>query len=333
MSKLLEWLSALRSLRVLRRSLADRELEIRALRSNIETQAAQIGQLHRELPEHVQRLRTELSNQMAKLEAATDRMSNGLERAGAEAQALRARLDRVAPRFPPLPNLGSDDSAAWFYAGIEERFRGPRESIVQRLRSYLPFVERLRATAAPVRALDLGCGRGEWIELLRGEAVEATGVDENPVIVNACSGRGLPVVRADAFEHLRAQPDGTFDLITSFHVIEHLPTETAVAWLLEIRRVLRPGGMLILETPNAENLMVGASTFYCDPTHRHPVPAELLRFILEFARFDVVEILPLQPNEPMLDVASGEDWPPTLRELLGGPRDIGIVATAPVRDA
>jgi SAM-dependent methyltransferase len=330
MSKLLEWLSALRSLRVLRRSLADRELEIRSLRSNIETQAAQIGQLHRELPEHVHRLRTELSSQMAKLEAATDQMS---KRAGTEAQALHARLDRVAPRFPPLANLGSDDSAAWFYAGIEERFRGPRESIVQRLRIYLPFVEQLRATAAPVRALDLGCGRGEWIELLRGEAVEATGVDENPVIVNACVGRGLPVVRAEAFEYLRAQPEGAFDLVTSFHVIEHLPTETAVAWLLEIRRVLRPGGMLILETPNAENLMVGASTFYNDPTHRHPVPAELLRFIVEFARFDVVEILPLQPNEPMLDVARGEDWPPTLRELLGGPRDIGIVATAPSRNA
>ena len=348
------WFSVLRHLPSVRLALEQNERDVRALRDELAQfrHEADDGSqtLHRgqqtllstttALSEDIRRsnsalevLRGQVADAIDEQAGHATRLEQFDESVKRESQSLRARLDRVDPQFPPMPNLGSADNAAWFHAGIEETFRGPRETIVQRLRVYLPFVEPLRAAAVPVRALDLGCGRGEWIELLRGEGIEATGVDENPVIVDMCVKRSLPVVRADAFLHLRAQPDGAYDLVTSFHVIEHLPTETAVAWLLEIRRVLRPGGVLILETQNAKNLTVGASTFYYDPTHRHPIPAELLRYFVEFARFDVVEILPLQPDELVLEVAREEGWPPTLQKLLAGARDLGFVARVPPRDA
>jgi SAM-dependent methyltransferase len=161
---------------------------------------------------------------------------------------------------------------------------------------------------------------------MRCEGIAAVGVDENPVTVDRCLERKLDVTRADILEFLRAEADANYDLVTSFQVIEHLAPEALIELLLEARRVLRPGGILILETPNAANLNVAAFTFFHDPTHRQLLPAPLLRFIVEWARFEVVEILALQPDLALLDVATREGWPPTLQRLLSGPQDIGVIA-------
>jgi SAM-dependent methyltransferase len=384
MSKVLEWLSALRSLRFMRRSLADRQTEIVALRSDIERlrsdeagrmsqaraeSAEQIERLRTESMERIERLRTEstestsqlrgelsdnlhrlcadlsdnlhrlcadlserighLHDVQSRLQVVADHLTNGLERVDGEAHSLGLRMNRMAPDFPHLPNLTSGDSAGWFYASFEETFRGQREVIIERLRVYLPFLQTLRVTDSSLRAVDLGCGRGEWLELMRREGIAAVGVDENPVTVDRCLKRELHVTRADILEFLRAEADATYDLVTSFQVIEHLAPAAFIALLLEARRVLRPGGILILETPNPANLNVGAFTFHHDPTHRQPLPAPLLRFIVEWARFEVVEILTLQPDLALLDVATREGWPPTLQRLLSGPQDIGAIARAP----
>jgi O-antigen chain-terminating methyltransferase len=241
-----------------------------------------------------------------------------------DAMALRGRLDAIAPPFPSLPRLDSNGSAAWFHSNVEGAFRGSPDDIRKRLAVYLPHVRALQDR--PAQALDLGCGRGEWLDLLQGEGIVATGVDENEVSANRCIERGLQVVCADALMYMRGLADGTLSIVSAFHVVEHLATETLVAWLLEARRLLRSGGLLILETPNAENVVVGATTFHLDPTHRRPIPAELLRVIVGFAGFDVVEIVRLQADAALQEVAANEHWPPTLRNLLGGPRDIGLVA-------
>ena len=126
----------------------------------------------------------------------------------------------------------------------------------------------------------------------------------------------------DIRKGLKIQIDGV-----PFHVVEHLPTETMVRMLLEARRVLIPGGLLILETPNPDNVLVASNSFHLDPTHRRPIPAPLLRVIVEFAKFHVVEMLALQPDDAMREAALAERWPATLTRLLAGPRDLGIVAT------
>jgi hypothetical protein len=87
--------------------------------------------------------------------------------------------------------------------------------------------------------------------------------------------------------------------------------------------------LLLLETPNPDNVLVGSSSFYLDPTHRHPIPSPLLRLIVEFAKFDVIETLALQPDDAMRQIAETERWPATLARLVTGPRDTGIIAARP----
>ena len=157
----------------------------------------------------------------------------------------------------------------------------------------------------------------------------AIGVDANPVSVERCIAMGLQAVHADVIEYLRAEPSDSASLVTAFHLVEHLPVESLVAMLVEASRVLAPGGLLLVETPNADNLLVGASSFHLDPTHRHPIPAPLLRVIAAFAKFEVIETLSLQPDEALRAIAERERWPETLTRLLAGPRDTGIIARKP----
>jgi O-antigen chain-terminating methyltransferase len=172
-----------------------------------------------------------------------------------------------------------------FYKAFEDRYRGSREIITERLRAYLPFIEPLAALRQPARALDIGCGRGEWLELASAAGFEASGVDIDDGMLAACRERGLAVQTADGLQTLRALPDASLAMVSAFHVVEHIPFEDVRALVAEALRVLQPGGLLILETPNPENLVVGASSFYRDPSHLRPLPPELLSFAAEYAGF------------------------------------------------
>lgn len=172
-----------------------------------------------------------------------------------------------------------------FYRAFEDRYRGAREVIAQRLRAYLPFIEPLAALHAPARALDIGCGRGEWLEVAGGAGFEARGVDIDDGMLAACRARGLWVDTADGLHTLRALPGESLAMVSAFHVVEHIAFDEVRDLIAEALRVLQPGGLLILETPNPENLTVGASSFYRDPSHVRPIPPELLAFAAEHAGF------------------------------------------------
>jgi O-antigen chain-terminating methyltransferase len=180
------------------------------------------------------------------------------------------------------------------YAAFEDQFRGSREEIKERLRVYLPILKD-----AEVRAdvLDIGCGRGEWLELLRDEGVRSRGVDHNRVFVEQCRHIALDVTEEDALVYLRAVPDHSLSVVTSFHLVEHLPFETLVKLLDEIIRTLKPGGLLILETPNPENFIVSSYSFYADPTHRNPLPSPTLQFLLEARGLCDIKVMKLRPLE------------------------------------
>lgn len=197
-----------------------------------------------------------------------------------------------------------------FYRAFEERYRGSRATIRERLRVYLPFVLPLKAGRPACRALDLGCGRGEWLELLRDSGIDARGIDRDEAMLEAARAIDLRVERGDALETLKALPGGSEDIISAFHVAEHLSFEDLHALVREALRVLRPGGLLVLESPDPENLSVGAASFYLDPTHVRPLPAGLLAFLAEHCGFGRVKILRLQeapglaeqPAPSLLDV-------------------------------
>lgn len=196
-----------------------------------------------------------------------------------------------------------------FYRAFEDRYRGARAVIKDRLRVYARFTDPLLqlppgagAGAAPV-ALDLGCGRGEWLELLGENGFDARGVDLDDGMLAACRERGLNARHGDALAALRDQPDGSLALVSAFHLVEHLPFDLVQSLVAEALRALRPGGLLIMETPNPENLTVGATSFYLDPSHLHPLPPGLLGFTAEHAGFARQQIVRLQ-EDPALHTAA-----------------------------
>ncbi len=184
--------------------------------------------------------------------------------------------------------------SADFYRAFEDRYRGSREDISHRLEVYWPVVRALQEAGRTPDVLDLGCGRGEWLELLHRRGIEGRGVDLDSGMLRACVEGGLDAVKADACEYLAAQADASWDLITAFHFVEHIPFEQLQALVRQARRVLRPGGVLIMETPNSENVAVGVSRFYTDPTHTQPIPANLLRFLPEYHGFSRAAAIGLQ---------------------------------------
>ncbi|WP_427913606.1 methyltransferase domain-containing protein [Ramlibacter sp. MMS24-I3-19] len=194
-----------------------------------------------------------------------------------------------------------------FYSAFEARFRGSRELIAARLRGYEPFLLPLAALYPGGSAVDLGCGRGEWLELLGQAGFKATGVDLDDSMLAACRERQLDVIHADAVEHLQRLPDASQALVSAFHVVEHIPFESLRTLVREAHRVLQPGGLLILETPNIENLVVGSSSFYLDPTHLRPVHPLLLTFVVEEGGFARTKLLRLNgdPLPTSADIGLG----------------------------
>lgn len=204
------------------------------------------------------------------------------------------------------------------YVSFEDGFRGTRADIKQRLSAYLPSLPPgIGSSFAP--AIDLGCGRGEWLELLKEHDLTVTGIDLNRMMAECCREQGLTVVEVEALAYLREQPDNSLGLITGFHIIEHLPLRTLIALFDEALRVLKPGGMVIFETPNPENLIVGACDFYMDPTHRNPMPPMMTQFLVEARGFVRVEIRRMNQqvlNDPLRLLESGTPGAAELNPLI-----------------
>ena len=205
---------------------------------------------------------------------------------------------------------------------------------------------RLTATHLPV--LDLGCGRGELLLMLREAGVAATGVEGDPALVEAAKRRGLTVLEGDVLEVLRDQESESWGAVTAIHFLEHLGPSMLAQVLSEIRRVLQPGGLVLAECPNPHSLRVGASLFWLDPTHQRPLLPETLELFLESAGLAIEgrEMLHPFPTEQMLaDGGHGEGGGTDgdlanlsqrvdrlgsrLDELLNGPRDFAVRARRP----
>ncbi|ROM56314.1 hypothetical protein BK649_04975 [Pseudomonas canadensis] len=209
-----------------------------------------------------------------------------------------------------------------FYRAFEDRHRGSRELIAQRLQVYMAFLEPLKNLYQDLDALDLGCGRGEWLELLVQNGFAPSGVDLDSGMLEACQSRGLPAEQGDALSALRSLPDACKVVVSGFHIAEHIPFADLKVLVAEALRVLRPGGLLVLETPNAENLMVGTQNFYLDPTHERPIPHLLLSFLTEYTGFARSKLLRLQESASLVEGSAVD-----LMSVLGGVSpDYAIVA-------
>ena len=195
-----------------------------------------------------------------------------------------------------------------YYLAFEDRFRGSAEVIRQRLEVYAPRIDALSRETSDL-AIDLGAGRGEWLDLLTDHGFRAIGVDLNARMVEACRERGHEAIVEDALDFLERQEDDSAVLISSFHLIEHLSFEYLVSLVDETLRVLCPGGIALFETPNPENVFTSSCYFHMDFTHVRPIPPESARFLLEQRGFSDVEILPqdvLRIEQPPIEPVDAE---------------------------
>jgi SAM-dependent methyltransferase len=186
------------------------------------------------------------------------------------------------------------------YVALEDHFRGSESVIKERQASYLPHITSVVSADAPL--LDIGCGRGEWLSVLKDNNISASGVDSNVSCVEDCKSKGLSVVQADLLDALRKTPEHSLGAITMFQVMEHLPFPVLVETFRLILRALKPGGVLIAEVPNAKNLRVSAGTFWIDPTHQRPLFPEFLQFLakeLGFAKADGLYVNNLSPQHDL----------------------------------
>lgn len=187
-----------------------------------------------------------------------------------------------------------------FYKAFEEKYRGARKTIALRLRAYLPFIEPLAQFAKGAPIIDLGCGRGEWLELMAETGFSAFGVDLDEGMLADCYERNLPVEHGDAIDYLATLPDESQAIVSAFHVAEHISFDQLQVTVSEALRVLKPGGLLIMETPNPENIIVATRNFYLDPTHKRPIPPQLLSFLPEYYGFARTKILRLQESKTLM---------------------------------
>lgn len=217
-----------------------------------------------------------------------------LEGYRSESRELWSRLGSLIARVSEQPRSVSKSSLAeaWneqAYLELEDRFRGTRAEISERVEAYLPYLPKQGAI------LDLGCGRGELLAVLVQHGYAARGVDLSQEMIDHCREQGLQADRGDLLQALRETPAGSLAAVVSLQVIEHLPTDVlgqlvSLAW-----GALEPGGALVIETPNPLSLVVAARNFWRDPTHRRPVHPETLALLFEQAGFDPVERLDLHP--------------------------------------
>jgi SAM-dependent methyltransferase len=212
------------------------------------------------------------------------------------------------------------------YVAFEAKFRGSRELIKARQRVHVPVMIAANAGSAERPIVDVGAGRGEWLELLREQGLEARGIDLNIAMVKSCEALGLDCIFGDAVEELGRLADDSLGAVTGFHIIEHLPFHTMVALFDEALRALAPGGVVLFETPNPANLQVGSRWFYLDPTHRNPLPAEMVSMIAEARGFVDIRIVPLHPTGEHFEVEDAR-LGAQLDALLHGPMDYALIAT------
>jgi O-antigen chain-terminating methyltransferase len=212
----------------------------------------------------------------------------------------------AAPAQAGSERPGSTSEIDFDYARFADRFRGTEEYVRERQRFYLPYFRDCRSV------LDIGCGRGEFLELLREGGIPARGVDLDPESVALCRTKGLDVQVADVFQSLAGEPDGAFDGIFAAQVVEHMAPAQVAALLKLCASKLRQGGVLALETPNPECLAIFATHFYLDPTHQRPIPPALMTFYFEEYGLGGVEVHRLSP--------AAESMPP-VRQLPEGFRN------------
>jgi O-antigen chain-terminating methyltransferase len=282
---------------------------------------AATSQLSRKVSHELEEMRVRVLRAERKIRVARQPQAQRLLAAepGSEDLVPAGFQAEAAGREVAMPVIAAADPDAFDYFLFEHRYRGTREDIQQRQAAYLNLFRDRQ------NVVDVGCGRGEFVELLQQNGIPVTGVDINPDMVELCQDRGLPVVLAHMFDYLQGLPDASLDGIFSAQVVEHISPQQILTLFQLCAQKLKSGGVVVMETVNP-NCPYALGNFYLDPTHVRPAPARLLAFIAEQSLFKVQSLkfsAPVADSQApaILEVTSG--WP----EQVSLYQDYAVVAS------
>ena len=241
-----------------------------------------------------------------------------------ELRIIRMRSAQApAPAAPPPESQPATETSmdvrGLDYTRFAYRFRGSEEEIRRDQEFYKPYF------AGCHDVLDIGCGRGEFLETMRELGVNARGIDLGIESVEYCRGKGLRADEADLFTFLAEEQEGAFDGIFRSQVVEHLAPGRLPEMIRLCASRLRRGGILAIETPNPDCLAIFATYFYLDPTHTRPVPHALVEFYMEEAGMGEIEVRELSPAVDSMPEL--KELPEGFRERFFGGLDYAIIAS------
>lgn len=305
--------------------------DLRLLRLQI--YLAKLNQVSQGSSRNMHKLLSRIDARLMELDSESRSLKRLLANAYQQVRQLEYQLDLLkadgsnSPQIDiPSAGVGGDylkqSEIDRFYFAFEEACRGPQSEILIRLSRYIPIVP----ADGSKRVVDVGCGRGEWLDLLSKNGFDAMGLDINEVMVQICRDKGLNAQKQDVIDFLSNQQEGALAAVTGFHVAEHISLDLLLRLIKESHRALEKGGVLILETPNPENLLVGSHTFYHDPTHRNPLTPTLMTFMAQYFGFSEVEILRLNSYPEQAKVPGLDPLTERVNGHLCGPQDFALVA-------
>ena len=172
-----------------------------------------------------------------------------------------------------------------YYLKFEDKFRGDRQSIIDRLSVYDPLLDTLIKSSSNINMLDIGSGRGEWLQKCRDKIPDSIGIEFDKNMINLCKKNKLNILEGDVMHLLPKFKNESISIISIFHVIEHLDNENLQKLIFECQRILKNDGVLIMETPSIDNILVATKQFYLDPTHVNPINPDGISFLLESSGF------------------------------------------------
>lgn len=217
-----------------------------------------------------------------------------------------------------------------FYVGLEQLYRGDSAAIELRFEPYLSYVREALAGGEHDPVLDLGCGRGEWLSVLRREGINAIGIDSDFGMLEPARARGERVVQGDLLSFIEHSEPGSYGAVTAFQVVEHLPLDVLMRLFAAAARALRPGGLLVLETPNPENLQVSGYGFWLDPTRVRPLPPPLLDYFARYFGFCDMRIVRSNPWPAEQQFPENTPASRHLNKILFCEQDYALVARKPL---
>ncbi len=333
------------SICVLKDVVASQQALIQELTGQLDAVKNRISEMENKVPNQIDLLdkqikgalgaaQRELTEQRYALSTVTAQVAEGaagLTEQGRELSRIAEQVGAVDIRVTDLEKPEDSVNDYMDYAAFENQFRGSQEEIRSRIRRYLTYF------SAGDKVLDLGCGRGEWLELLKSIGAEPVGVDLNENTVSLCRRKGLSVVQDDLFDYLERQEDSSLDGITAIQVVEHLTPVQLLRLTQLCYRKLKFGGHIIFETQNPAVVYTMTNYFLVDPTHIRPVHPTWAKYVLENTGFSDVRLdypeyaWVTDGSIPPLDI-SGSDTAvfnqqiSYLNNLLYGSTDYAIIA-------